>query len=298
MATIQRPSGCANHRMVWLRRAEAHVQHTRCDQPVWGGCDACGERRLWRCGSSNVEACRPCGERYRRRVGRIVCSGKRLPGGTIVMLTLTAPGDQVHHLPNGEACPCTPAGGVELAEWNANLGQRWNRFCQDLRRHLGQQIQYFKATEVQARGALHLHVPLRLVVGTQLHLPTIRAMAIAHGFGHSVDLRTVKNEVGLWYVAKYVSKASAMRSSVPWRKVDQDSGELRLTPTYRTWSASRQWGLTMAAVRQAQQEWAMAGGPPARCDSAGTAPAAGTAALDSSAIRYTTAPTPPVEAAA
>jgi hypothetical protein len=162
---------------------------------------------------------------------------------------------------------------------------------------LDQQVQYFKATEVQDRGALHLHVPLRLVVGTRLHLPTIRKLAIAHGFGHSVDLTAIKNESGLRYVAKYVAKASAMRSSVPWRKVDQDSGELRLSPTYKTWSASRSWGLTMAMVKQQQREWVLAGGGLDQPE-AGGPPGAGTAPLDSYAIRYTTAPTPPIEAAA
>jgi hypothetical protein len=220
-----------------------------------------------------------------------------MPGGSIIMLTLTAPGDQVHYLPNGEPCPCTPAGGCDLAEWNAGLGHRWNRFCQDLRRLLGQQVQYFKATEVQARGALHLHVPLRLVLGTKLHLPTIRQLAISHGFGHSVDLTAVKNEAGLRYVAKYVSKSSAMRSSVPWRKLHQPTGELRLSPTYKTWSASRSWGLTMAAVKQQQREWALAGGGLDQPE-AGGPPGAGTAPLDSNAIRYTTASTPPAEVAA
>ena len=295
MATIPPSSGCANHRMVWLRRAEAHVQHSSCDQPVWAGCETCGRREIWRCGASSTEACRPCGERYRRRVGRVVSSGRLIPGGTLVMLTLTAPGVQQHYLPNGDPCPCTPAGGVSIAEWNAGLGHRWNRFCQDLRRHLGQNVQYFKATEVQARGALHLHVPMRLVVGSRLHLPTIRQMAIAHGFGHSVDVTAVRDEAGLRYVAKYVSKAAAMRSSVPWRKVDPASGELRLTPTYKTWSASRSWGLTMAAVREAQRTWAELGGN--AVSAAGGTPAAGTAALDISASHYTSAP-PPCEVGA
>jgi hypothetical protein len=137
---------------------------------------------------------------------------------------------------------------------------------------------------------------MRLVVGTRLHLPTIRRLAIAHGFGHSVDLTAVKNEAGLRYVAKYVSKAAAMRSSVPWRKIDQASGELRLSPTYKTWSASRSWGLTMAAVKQQQREWAQTGGSGA-APAAGT-PAAGTAALDSYADSYTSIPTPPLEVAA
>ena len=219
----------------------------------------------------------------------------RFPGGTLLMLTLTAPGVQVHHLPNGDPCPCTPPGGVALDEWNAGLGHRWNRFCQDLRRMLGEQFQYFKAAEVQSRGALHLHVPIRLVVGSTWNLPKIRRLAIAHGFGHSVDITPIRNEQGLRYVAKYVSKSASMRSSVPWRRIDQASGELRLTPTFKTWSASRSWGQTMASVKAEQATWAQVGGPAA--SAAGGPLAAGTAALDSYAIHYTSAP-PPCEVGA
>jgi hypothetical protein len=288
--TIPGRLGCANHRMVWLRRAEDHVRHSRCERPAWAGCEECGRRELWRCGSSSEDACHHCAQRYRRRVGRVVCSG-RYSAGTILLLTLTAPGDQVHHLPNGERCDCTPPGGIDLAEWNAGLGHRWNRFCQDLRRDLGQQVQYFKATEVQDRGALHLHVPLRLVVGTKVNLAAIRRLAISHGFGHSVDLRVVKNEAGLRYVAKYVSKASAFRPIVPWRRIDQATGEVRTWATYRTWTASRCWGKTMGQVKAEQIEFVRAGG--ADSAAAGSTPAAGTAALDSNAHRYTTAPPNP-----
>jgi hypothetical protein len=203
------------------------------------------------------------------------------------MLTLTAPGTRVHYLPNGEECACTPAGaemiGQALEEWNATLGHRWNRFCQDFRRLLGRQVQYFKATEVQSRGALHSHIPFRLDAGVRWQVSEIRALAIKHGFGHEVDVRTDINEMGMWYVAKYVSKAAGLRLTVPWRKVDQETGEILSSATYKCWTASRSWGSTMRAVKAEQARWVQA---------VGSAPEAAPAAeepgsLDHSAARYT-----------
>ena len=268
--------------MVWLRRAQGHTM-SRCEAPDWGGCESCGYRELWRCNSSRVEKCDPCGQRYRRRVGKVALSG-RLAGGQVHMLTLTAPGAKVHYLPNGEMCQCTKPGGElvgqVLEEWNAELGHRWNRFCQDLRRYFGRNVQYFKATEVQKRGALHSHVPFRLDAGVRWNLHEIRALAIKHGFGHEVDIRPNIDEKGMWYVAKYVSKAAGLRPTVPWRKVDQDTGEIHDTATYRCWTASRSWGTTMAAVKAAQAEWVRNGG-------VGAASAASPGALDPNALRYT-----------
>jgi hypothetical protein len=151
---------------------------------------------------------------------------------------------------------------------------------QELRRHLGEDVAYFKAAEVQRRGALHYHALLRgsgtLVIGKGY----LRALAVKHGFGHEVDVQPV--EPRHWgYVAKYASKAAGDRTDVPWRgkrwvggyryedHLDTGTGEvftLRVgtaerkqveayRATYRTWSASREWGDTMAYVRAAQGHW-------------------------------------------
>ena len=306
MTKVAGAAGCANHSMVWLRRAQGH-KHSKCEQPDWAGCESCGKRELWRCGTSNLGKCRPCGETYRRRVGRVALSGQRLEGNQTHLLTVTAPGDKEHiDKRTGQRCPCTGPEGTNLAEWNAGLGERWNRFHQDLERHFGQDVQYFAAKEVQARGALHLHVPFRLRVGTRWKLEEIRALAIKHGFGHEIDLRTDIDERGMWYVAKYVSKAAGLRSVVPWRKVkgqelverldvDPETGEIlgqdvdvvevvSTKASYQTWSKSRRWGLTMKAVKAAQAQWVHRGG-----DAGAPAPEA---PLDHSGFRYTDSSNP------
>jgi hypothetical protein len=170
------------------------------------------------------------------------------------MLTLTAPGDRQHHRRDGSACPCTPPGGVDLADWNPRAGERWNR----LRTWLTRQglVSYFRAVEVQKRGALHLHV----LLATQgiLALEAVREAAMDAGFGHSVDLACLDSgrEVrAALYAAKYVTKSCDSRAEVPWlrERVDYVTGEVtdQTEATFRTWSRSASWGVSMQEIRAA-----------------------------------------------
>jgi hypothetical protein len=115
-------------------------------------------------------------------------------------------------------------------------------------------LEYLRGIEVQIRGALHDHAllwsPVPLSVGQ------LRARAIAAGFGHSVDLAPIEpgSKRCAYYVSKYVTKAADSRDDVPWMGdvVDRLTGEIsreQVRASYRTWSSSREWGLTMAQVR-------------------------------------------------
>ncbi len=177
----------------------------------------------------------------------------RRPDGYLYLLTLTAPGRDAHTLPSGAPCPCTPVGGVDLAEWNASHSRRWNHFRTLLRREYPG-VQFFRGVEVQRRGALHDHAMTASEV--QLHLPTVRRLAMRAGFGHSVDLAPCEpgSRKAAYYVSKYVTKATDAREDVPWAAdvVDIETGEVTrkvIAGRYRTWSMSREWGDTMAAVR-------------------------------------------------
>jgi hypothetical protein len=250
-----------------------------CESPYWLRCSGCCERRLVRCGRPSMRACGPCGLRNKARVHRVASSGLHV-GRAGLFVTVTAPSWVVHFLPNGDACRCTGGKCPDLASWNAGAGARFNRLMQDLRRLLGEDVQYFKAAEVQRRGALHFHVLLRGVGPLVVGKATLRALALKHGFGHEVDVQPV--EPRHWgYVAKYASKAAGDRSDVPWRgkrwvgghrfeeHVNSYTGEVLTVrvgsaerrqvdsyrATYRTWSASRDWGDTMSYVRAAQGHW-------------------------------------------
>ncbi|MCR6703402.1 MAG: hypothetical protein NVV66_01450 [Cellulomonas sp.] len=276
-----------------------------CLSPLKLECRGCGEARRMACGTSRASKCEPCATVYRQRVARVAGSGL-VVGREGAFVTLTAPGTRPHRVQrkgkrakDAALCACTPAGGVDLADWNATLGKRWNRFVQDLAREVGAVVvmfdergrrrtrlalRYFKAAEVQKRGALHLHVLVRREDGAPLVVRkrVLRALAIKHGFGHSVDVQPVETGHAS-YVAKYVAKSADERETVPWRARkwvrpkgrdvvlvrgtmwDRGTGEElgpplmaeSAHPTYRTWSASRAWGLSMLAVRADQRHFVM-----------------------------------------
>jgi hypothetical protein len=152
-----------------------------------------------------------------------------------------------------------------MADWNATLGARWNRFMQAVRRgeasakvrgvRQPQDVEYFRVYEVQKRGALHVHCPMvgRETETVVLSLRKLRALAIAHGFGHSLkwDPMTGGKHEAMklgGYVSKYVTKACDERAQVPWRAPGDNPNR---GSRWRTWVSSRQWRCRMADVRGA-----------------------------------------------
>lgn len=242
------------------RRAErdrellARLSGSDCENPLLAECEDCGRGERWPCSCHRETRCRPCAARYRRRLVRVAESGCGRPTGYLYFLTLTAPGEHRHvNTRTGEWCPCTPDGGVDLAAWNASHSARWNHFRTVLRQGVPELV-FIRGVEVQQRGALHDHAIVHSPV--PLDVEELRALAMRAGFGHSIDLAPIEpgSRKAAYYISKYVTKACDSRESVPWvaETVDELTGEIRVRPVtarYRTWSSSRQWGLTMAAVR-------------------------------------------------
>lgn len=268
-----------------------------CDRPTVMACATCGERSEWRCRSSSKALCGPCSTSYRRTVARLARSGIGVPTG-VVFLTLTAPSEEAHALPSGDICACS-ANCAPLGEWNAQAGQRWSWLMTYLRRHVDSSAEYFKATEVQARGALHFHVILRLTAGGLRRLRAmwrpkdprcpLRELVVSRGFGHAIDLQVLDSSPTKLarltnYVAKYVSKAVDSRHEVPWTP-DPDQPQTSCRARYRTWSTSRGYGSTMAELRRAQVAFMRTTGStpsPARLRDEGSA-----LPLDPNTDRYT-----------
>lgn len=182
-------------------------------------------------------------------------------GGYMGMLTLTAGGDGDHQRwsvtgPRGDRPACDCAVG-DLAVWNATHSARWNRLRTSLRREYPGLV-FLRGVEVQdgkrggqGRGALHDHAIVWCPV--PLDLAVVQALALRAGFGCVVDWAPCVpgSRRAAYYVSKYVTKACDSRDRVPWLKIDHQTGEiLSERATYRTWSASREWGMTMGAVRQ------------------------------------------------
>ena len=187
----QHRGNCTETKLTWVRWAKPRPD---CERPLVIGCANCDWVTERRCGSASATRCSPCAETKRRQVARVARSGMVRPGHSY-MLTLTCGGSGSHFLPSGERCPCTPPEGVDLASWNASVGKRWNWFVTDLRREPGVELEYFKATEVQRRGALHLHVPMRFRRPCRVSKRRLRELAMRWGFGHEINLVEMRGYV-------------------------------------------------------------------------------------------------------
>ncbi|WP_073390011.1 hypothetical protein [Jatrophihabitans endophyticus] len=121
-----------------------------------------------------------------------------------------------------------------------------------------------RRTDGVGRLGLHDHVIIRTRYA--LDEKQIRRLVIQAGDGHSVSMDDMEpgSRREASYVSKYVIKSADARWQVPWRAdvVDIESGgevtrEL-VKARYRTWSALRNWGLTMAQLRAEAAVWAVA----------------------------------------
>ncbi len=235
-----------------------------CDQPVRWACRDCVHAVPRACGCHRASKCVPCSWRYRRRLVQVADSGAHRASGHSYFLTLTAPGTTPHmqfdpgHV-RGRRSICGCDEGVALADWNPTAGQRWNHLRTLINRR--GRVEFMRVVEVQQRGALHLHVMVWSPV--PLDVLAIQRDALAAGFGCVLDLVPLDAQRHAYYVAKYVTKACDSRDEVPWRTdvLDESTGEIRPMHTdasYRAWSASREWGLTMRVIREALRARAIA----------------------------------------
>lgn len=260
------------------------VDGVDCAQPLRVVCSDCSGQEVWPCNCHRASKCPPCAAKYRRRLTRITEAGivKRTGGWYVGMLTLNAPGETPGHLrwvPEGlprdlrrarfaqrEVCRCEESMGESLGHWNAQASACWNRLRTALARsHPG--LQFLRAAEVQdgkrrsdgrGRGAIHFHV---IVASREpIDLAAVQEKALAAGFGCVLDYAPITDaRRASWYVSKYVTKSVEDRGEVPWVApvADEETGEvrpMRTLATFRSWSASRDWGLTMREVREALRD--------------------------------------------
>jgi len=214
-----------------------------------------------RCGSAKEKKCEYCGRIHSQFVKAVVKSGfdgidsdKPLE---IEFVTLTALGadrlpwdkSKCNHI---EALECSGAIGCKVDEftsaiWNDEAKQNWNWLVTELERALDRDLPYFKCFELQTRGVLHIHALVHVPGITHERFESVlKEIAAKWDFGPMLKTKRVtgKNRAGaIAYVAKYVTKGSAEGFTI-----DRTSGEIR-KGGYRAWSASRDWGLSMAQAK-------------------------------------------------
>lgn len=253
-------AGCVHgsgHRMRVVGSVRSGVgSRLDCEHPLRAVCRECDHVEFWRCDSYG---CEPCGETKRKRLSRLVDNGAaiHLANGLVgYFLTLTAPGTRDHRRwvqgkPRGPrpACSCHEHGLTD-GSWNVQESACWNRLRTALTRHY--EVTFCGAVETQRRGMLHRHV--LMFVSEALTFDEVQALALSAGYGCVLDLEPVRSaDKAARYISKYVTKASADRTFVPWERLDHETGELvGKRPTYRLWSSSRRWGVTMREIRSAQ----------------------------------------------
>jgi hypothetical protein len=174
-------------------------------------------------------------------------------------ITLTAPGRDEHKRwyqgkrpHRRQECSCHRH-GLSDGQWNAQESACWNRLRTAITRD--RLVVFAGSVETQRRGMLHRH----LVVFTDQRLEhaELQDLALRAGYGCVLDVEQLESpQKAARYISKYASKGAADRPDVPWSStvVDQDTGELVDTPkqaTYRLWSSSQKWGVTMKQLKAA-----------------------------------------------
>lgn len=314
--TAREQAALCSHRWRWARPAE--VEPDGCERPSLIICERCPSWFVRSCGSARSVRCGTCARLKRGDVASIGRSGwSSRAGAGALLVTLTAPGADV--LPwDTAACThhptvaCAGAIGCRVqalpaAAWHATLPLRWSHFVTETRRSLNPglsgspscwpvRVEFFKTYEPQRRQALHIHAMIRYegVVTLRRVVAALSKARRLNGFGPQMDVKLV--DIGdaeraartAGYVAKYCSKSADELPNL--RRLDIATGEVT-QGGLRAWSASRQWGDSMAATVARRRAYAAAR---ARADALGSMPVAAdvSAALDSYQQIYASASAP------
>jgi hypothetical protein len=138
-----------------------------------------------------------CGQRKARHYAGIARAGCELSKERLRLLTISCPRE-------------SPA-----ESW-MQLGGRWNRMNQSLKRRLGRRLSYFGTVELQKRGNPHLHLILR--DSGFIPKAVVHQLGYAAGFGFS-DIRQIQLGQGVIYVTKYLHKAAGQELAPGARRI-------------------------------------------------------------------------------
>ena len=129
------------------------------------------------CGSWSCAVCGPSRVNHFTQIARKGCE---LSAERVRLLTITCPAE-------------SPA-----ISW-AELGARWSRMNQVLKRQLGRRLSCFGTVEIQRRGNPHLHPLLR--DSGYIRKADVQQAGFRAGFGFS-DIRQIKPGPAVGYITK------------------------------------------------------------------------------------------------
>jgi hypothetical protein len=138
-----------------------------------------------------------CGQRKARHYAGIARAGCALSVERLRLLTISCPRE-------------SPA-----ESW-AELGPRWHRLAEALKRRLGRRLTYFGTVELQKRGNPHLHLLLR--DSGFIPKAVVHQLGYAAGFGFS-DIRQIQPSAGVVYVTKYLHKSAGQELAKGARRI-------------------------------------------------------------------------------
>lgn len=245
---VSKISSCV-HDYVFLGDAGYRLGRTiACVRPQCLLCVTCGNHLVIPCGNSNVNKCRDCGLRYKRKVKRRITDGIGLvPAHAVACLTFTPPGVEVQcrkhvRCTGGREDDCEVYATIttqnEVAEWNGELSVRQNRLVTAIRRGEAspkvrgqlvpiEDLDYFCARErgdkryrEYGQALIHGHMVLRRSSGAPMLLSErkMQKLLVEHGFGRKFTLKSITGDGAANYLtkslAKYVSKGVAERFQV------------------------------------------------------------------------------------
>jgi hypothetical protein len=148
---------------------------------------------------------------------------------------------------------------MSVGEWNRQESACWNRLRTALTRE--RRVIFLGCVEVQdgkrrrdGVGRCYLHRHVMLFSDQVLTHEEVQALALAAGYGCVLDIEPVASvEKAARYISKYVTKSSGARGVVPWEWMNPTTGELiGKRATYRLWSSSHTWGVTMREIKATQ----------------------------------------------
>ncbi len=188
-------------------------------------------------------------------------------GGYWYMATFTPPGDPEHSMfipgKRGKHGPCNCGKhGLSKGQWNAQESACWNRLRTALSRQAAGGLAYVSSVEVQegahradgiGRDMLHRHA--LIWSPAPLSVTEVHGLALSAGYGCSIQWqRPYSGNSAAHYVAKYITKSAGQRGTVPWEvtHVNEHTGEITARgkrATYRTWSRSQKWGVSIQELR-------------------------------------------------